>query len=76
MDVPGFEERGRQTGASSRRWTEAMRTHRAAAACGGLNQSIPNANGTNLSVYLDARSAAPPPYCRRGGGKSWRAMEQ
>jgi len=40
MDVPGLEERGRQTGASSRRWPEAMRTHRAAAACGGLNQSI------------------------------------
>ena len=40
MDVPGFEERGKQTGCLSRRWTEAMRTHRAAAACGGLNQSI------------------------------------
>jgi len=43
MDVPGFEERGRQTDGLSRRWTEAMRTHRAAEACDGLNQSIPGA---------------------------------
>ena len=46
---------GRLAVCLSRRWTEAMRTHRAAAACGGLNQSIRKgkAGGKSLSRLLN-----------------------